>query len=442
MPLATTSAARSRPDSRAVSTRGNPSLSGSISAGFASTNQSFSRPAQPLSLQDRIHTGAAHACGPASSHSFDTCPTSATLASDPPLMCTEPSHDALPHIVQQSQFLNGSGLIQTTGPGARRTEAEHASRGWQSSSPIASSATGNLSFRTCHSSYGIHVDQSRLGTTASPYAETSHADSGSVLNPERYFTSLHQVPAHDAETVLPPRRQLPFEPRPSTTGSRSVSSARDLPPLPRPTPKEAVAPNEPTRVDDARASTAHEASSEPLRRDSRFYRTRISSPSGALRLDPPSDTSDFLTFGRDTNRSDVPRSSGLPSHNISLNLATSDTSRHPTSPDAPSHNSQGSRGTRIPLQSLGTNLTNVASRPNSSRDADHEIVDRHGVFISNPQTAPRQTDREQLANYANLPSAERMTLLQDFICEKLEDDNFLKLCTDVEACWQRIAFDR
>lgn len=43
-----------------------------------------------------------------------------------------------------------------------------------------------------------------------------------------------------------------------------------------------------------------------------------------------------------------------------------------------------------------------------------------------------------LSTYASLPDSRRHALVDTWICNQLEDDNFLKLCQDVDANWKRI----
>lgn len=48
---------------------------------------------------------------------------------------------------------------------------------------------------------------------------------------------------------------------------------------------------------------------------------------------------------------------------------------------------------------------------------------------------------DQLAKYASQSADERSAILNDFILEHLEDDNFLTLCEDMETCWRRIVLE-
>ncbi|KAJ5923296.1 hypothetical protein N7454_008541 [Penicillium verhagenii] len=47
---------------------------------------------------------------------------------------------------------------------------------------------------------------------------------------------------------------------------------------------------------------------------------------------------------------------------------------------------------------------------------------------------------DQLLAYLRAPEPERITFLESWMCELIEDDTFMALCQDVEMTWQRFAF--
>ncbi len=59
-------------------------------------------------------------------------------------------------------------------------------------------------------------------------------------------------------------------------------------------------------------------------------------------------------------------------------------------------------------------------------------------YHSMPVPQAPMTAKEQLAEYAARPDAERAKLIDDMILECLQDENFGKLCDDVERNWKRI----
>ncbi|KAJ5720856.1 uncharacterized protein N7483_008790 [Penicillium malachiteum] len=47
---------------------------------------------------------------------------------------------------------------------------------------------------------------------------------------------------------------------------------------------------------------------------------------------------------------------------------------------------------------------------------------------------------DQLSAYLSAPTAERVALLENWMCDLIEDDKFMVLCQDVESTWKRFAF--
>lgn len=51
------------------------------------------------------------------------------------------------------------------------------------------------------------------------------------------------------------------------------------------------------------------------------------------------------------------------------------------------------------------------------------------------------TETSNLAEYVSLSAEDRQKIIQDMICQNLADENFLKLCDDINGEWRRIGFD-
>lgn len=56
--------------------------------------------------------------------------------------------------------------------------------------------------------------------------------------------------------------------------------------------------------------------------------------------------------------------------------------------------------------------------------------------------SPQQTAQDALRQYADQPDETRSEALSQFLLANLENNDFLKLCVDMEACWQRQLLDR
>lgn len=71
--------------------------------------------------------------------------------------------------------------------------------------------------------------------------------------------------------------------------------------------------------------------------------------------------------------------------------------------------------------------------------APAEFMTRLDTWVREYQHIPAPKPRDlNLAAYAAQPREERMTIIDDMICECLEDENFMKLLEDVDQSWRRI----
>ena len=52
----------------------------------------------------------------------------------------------------------------------------------------------------------------------------------------------------------------------------------------------------------------------------------------------------------------------------------------------------------------------------------------------------RKSVEGELSQYVKSPTAERTAFLENWMCELIQDENFVTLCEDVEATWRRFAF--
>ncbi|GAB7338142.1 hypothetical protein MBLNU457_4496t1 [Dothideomycetes sp. NU457] len=229
------------------------------------------------------------------------------------------------------------------------------------------------------------------------YEQQRPATSGPVISP-------------NLANLLPPTRVLPFD-RPG--------SARNLQPLPTPTP-----------VSEIQTASNQEEASPPKqtkkrkgteRTDSSFYRSKIASPKGALRLEP-TPHAPYALRSRDRN--------GSPS---------SETARvvTPLPPQAATPARSEYTLTTDVARGSGQHSAHLSNVPRTV-DVNYDLLNQRGGFLNDPLTAPTADSRAQLANYAVLPPAERLAILDNYFCERMEDEAFVGLCEDVEACWRRI----
>jgi hypothetical protein len=60
------------------------------------------------------------------------------------------------------------------------------------------------------------------------------------------------------------------------------------------------------------------------------------------------------------------------------------------------------------------------------------------AFITKHKPQPRTKELWQTLQYAEADDTLRLAMLNDFICENLENPDFLQLCQDAEFSWRRI----
>lgn len=245
--------------------------------------------------------------------------------------------------------------------------------------------------------------------------------------------------------MLPPRRELPW-PKPSS----SPAKTKMLPPLPKPNyASEAAKPEHPVQEGDpSRASPGKKIHAGI---------TRLTTPYGPTRFEPPasrmynfqlSDDSMTVdnetpvspsTLGRSINQDVIPdsdqvyRSSASPVNFTGSSLVKETSS----SPERSSYSSLNQMSSSSPSERRSERLAQKHSQQNP------EVQDVEMTTADSPQPAsPQQDAEEALKQYANQPDEIRSEALQQFLLANLENDDFVKLCVDVEACWQRQLLDK
>ncbi|KAI9666054.1 MAG: hypothetical protein M1821_003989 [Bathelium mastoideum] len=235
---------------------------------------------------------------------------------------------------------------------------------------------------------------------------------------QRPATAPLEHPVDYISQELPPRRELPF--KSSSSGrsigssgkdreSRSSSTALELPPLPQPR----VLDDSRVASQNAAAKTVGKQGRKPARGrgGSRGSSNAVGSRSGAEPDWVPSSSS---VFGRSS------------------------------SPSLPTTSLVGK--TTYPSDSRGDDIGR-----SSDRDWGVEGVQSMSHEATAPQkTAPNVSrsaasineDEAGLKAYASQNGEDRMDALESMICDLINNDDFLKLSEDVEACWRRIGLER
>lgn len=306
--------------------------------------------------------------------------------------------------------------------------------------------------------------------------------SSDVMIPARKDSSISRSSFTSTELqdlMIPPRRQLPFD-RPLSTpndfqsfrvpprrdsafsqqdlSSRS-SSAVDLPPLPKPTPLTKCNPTKladvgPSseskklapikRIAQRKAPTPKAVSpkaSSPLKAVTR--ETNITPP--ARNEDPPSP----LAAKSGANFGPASAASGLVSKaSAPVTKRLAPPIRPPSSTKRPKMIDQSTqtqtlsgRDHTVKERVAATNnvpadtptpITSTASTPPQAFLSDLD------TFVAHHKNRPAPVELWQKPGYAEADADHRQMMLNDFICQNLENADFLQLCADTEVAWRRI----
>ncbi|KUL90874.1 hypothetical protein ZTR_00947 [Talaromyces verruculosus] len=220
------------------------------------------------------------------------------------------------------------------------------------------------------------------------------------------------------EQVLPPKRDLPFSkpgPRLSNISSRPVTL-----------------PESANNLDTLNAAVTN-ASLRPVTALSRVTVPATSSPARQLRLEL-----------EDSRRGSINQEQGqLPRGQVPVSSPLLETSAFGlSSPDVGNTLSRHNATTQSPR--VPSNLSPVQTKSPLSFRQDqqqysHNLSNVNATTTSPASYVPVMTSAD-LSAYLTTPESERSQLVNNWICQQLEDDGFRALCQDVERVWQRIAF--
>lgn len=258
---------------------------------------------------------------------------------------------------------------------------------------------------------------------------------------ERPSTAPIEWPSDMTRKMLPPRRELPF-PKPSS----SPAKTKTLPPLPKPRyASDAAKPDTSTEGENQSRSSLQSRIQPGI--------TRLATPCGPTRFEPPA--SRMYNF----NPKDDPMVIG----NDSPGFSDTSTLAHQTSEDVIINSDERYRSSASPVHFASSSPEDkLLSGPEHSFSSSPEqitlsspserrsqrLAQKHVQENADMQdmgtttSSTQQSAQDALRQYAQQPKEIRAEAIKQFILANLEDDAFLKLCIDVEACWQRQVLDR
>jgi hypothetical protein len=321
------------------------------------------------------------------------------------------------------------------------------------------SSPGPKMYRTANIERQPHVNQdelSRMHMFTSPSGSEPFESQGIQRQPtfapirtseepaERPSTAPIEWPSDMTRKMLPPRRELPF-PKPNS----SPAKTKMLPPLPKPSYASEAAKPEKTVQEESQNRASPEKRIQP-------GITRLTTPRGPTRFEPPasrlynlqpSDDSMALdnetplysdmsssTVRLETNQDTVASSDQLYRSSASPVHFASSSPNHtlPSSPERPFYSSLDQMSSSSPSERRSERL---------AQKHNHQEPEMQDIEMTTA-SSPQQSAQDALRQYADQPDETRSEAITQFILASIEDDAFLKLCVDVEACWQRQVLER
>jgi hypothetical protein len=297
--------------------------------------------------------------------------------------------------------------------------------------------------------------------------------SGPNRQPERNGQSVGHLRCDSQETTqlelkdtqndwLPPRRELPF-PKPRDSNRGQSSPAPDLPPLPKPTPVQQADSPEKTALPANKGVSM--AISKPVKKRVAQRKPAVKKPSEAkVSIAKRPDVTTITESGGD-------REAGGQEDEPSPLAAKSGTARPPSAASglqskvtatkkrsAPARPSASSKKPKMVDQStqtqtlsgrqhtiaLASTSNNVNSAPTATEESPapppQSYLDLVDTFIKRHQSGPAPKELWERPGYEEADEEQRQMMLNEFICENLENSEFLQLCADTEKAWRRIGF--
>ncbi|RKF55437.1 hypothetical protein OnM2_089030 [Erysiphe neolycopersici] len=266
--------------------------------------------------------------------------------------------------------------------------------------------------------------------------------SGSPENEDQSLTQKNTL--NDQKIKMPPRRVLPFH-KHQYYDEIPTLPVEYLPPLPKPTPVAKKDLDQPVTKEISKKK----ATKKPIRQKSRAVRNAITAQqrdSSALPLKSDDDSSTTITAQESPNLSKKPTISAkknIPVKKRGIQIRQTENNKRPKMISQGTQTSNVTEqnnifGEKINIDTYvhpvdGT-LASGQSPKNKSKSAENSKINcKDQGAHNNLWRTPRYDEANDETRYA---------LIQDFICDNLENQNFLQLCKDIEFSWQRICLGR
>ncbi|TQS36672.1 hypothetical protein Golomagni_02869 [Golovinomyces magnicellulatus] len=260
-------------------------------------------------------------------------------------------------------------------------------------------------------------------------------------NHDQQSSSLTQR-EDDQNIWIPPKRKLPFL-RPQDRIKASSESVKDLPPLPKPTPV--------TKATGRLSSlkNAEKKETERKKRPQKTVRKKSKRVKLPIKTIPSKESESKTNEDGNSSATITPQESSDKPDQLKIKSKANrriTSIRHTPIKKSIKMVNQGTQTLDCTQQNNTSSQRDNATNGNETEHlidrqtpepcSDHIVKAIEKSIICRDQTSHRELcDR---AGYAEASDEIRHSLIQDFICESLENEDFLKLCKDVEFSWQRI----
>lgn len=299
-------------------------------------------------------------------------------------------------------------------------------------------------------SNATQVDLSKLGRTTSSIHPSSSGDAlfnshimrnNSLPLHSSQAQSLPRpqsvpIPHLHADDWIPPRRELPFlkDRAISKPSRKSVVEPSDLPgPIAAPAVQE---PAPPSTIKPPPKVTKRVAQRNTKKKLAVQDNHELDSPSAS---------------GQANAMSTIPEEESTPASETSATLSKVVPMKRPSS----AMNSQPLQVKRPKMIDQSTQTQTLSGRDhttsvralqdsagnNARRDSTppSNVLDQIDEFVETHKSRPAPVvDPWQTPRYADAPEEERRAMVNDWICNNLENEDFRKLCEDVDNSWRRI----
>ncbi|KAH7346337.1 hypothetical protein BKA65DRAFT_537026 [Rhexocercosporidium sp. MPI-PUGE-AT-0058] len=318
--------------------------------------------------------------------------------------------------------------------------------------PVVPKATANLADQS--------LDPFR--TLPTPTFHTSASIQDLTIPPRRElpFDRPVSTPAEFQDPTVPSRQELPFSRPERKPGSSSIA---ELPPLPKPTPLINVNLNRSNYM----SSAPEPAKAVPIKGVAQRKASASKAPpeSASVAVSPLKPLSRETTIAPPTLHEDAPSPLAAKSAAASrpasaasglISKTASSAKKRIAAPIRPPSSTK-----RPKMVDQSTQTQTLSGRDHTVKERMHattsvpevdppnistvpppvppqSYLDELDAFVANHRARPAPRELWQVPGYAEADADRRHMMLNDFICQNLENPDFLRLCADTENAWRRL----